>query len=175
MPNPTFSNSLILPENLPTLSDQIFNAIDPSYLKLIYIRLLVFVVFGILIGLLLFLIATETMPLLIYWIWGATVLLTSLWVGIISRISFPHRGYLIREKDIAYQRGLVSYKLTSIPFKRIQHVELIQGVLAKRMGLATIKVYTAGGSSDDLSIPGLSEETARQIREFLTDKISLDE
>jgi len=94
---------------------------------------------------------------------------------VISKLSFPYRGYLIREKDIAYQRGLINYKLTTIPYKRIQHVELNQGVLAKKMKLASIKVYTAGGSGDDLSIPGLPLETAKELRAYLTEIISADE
>ncbi|MFA6126171.1 MAG: PH domain-containing protein [Bacteroidales bacterium] len=170
-----FTNSVILPENLPVLEAAEFNPVDPKYLKILYINHLIF---GLIIGmsaLVLLFMLDEKIP-------GFTWLVSAgLFVGImvcsliITRLSFSKRGYLIREKDIAYQRGLIRYKLTSIPFNRIQHVELIQSVIAKRMDLATIKVYTAGSSSDDLEIPGLTLGAARQIREFLTGKISPDE
>jgi len=170
-----FSNSVILPENLPAIESVEFNPVDPKYLKILYINRLIIGVVVCLVLLVLFLPLRKEIP---GWVGWASA---GLWVAlmayslIIARLSFPKRGYLIRERDIAYQRGLIRYKLTSIPFTRIQHVELIQSLIAKRLDLATIKVYTAGSISDDLEIPGLPLEVATRIREFLTGKISPDE
>jgi membrane protein YdbS with pleckstrin-like domain len=170
-----FSNSVILPESLPAIELAAFNPIDPKYLKVLYFNYLIFTLAA---GLFLavFIIMPKEPPLGII-VWCITGLLAAFVTVslVIIKIAFPTRGYLIRERDIAYQRGLIRYKLTSIPFNRIQHVELIQSAIARRMGLATIKVYTAGSSSDDLVIPGLPLETATQVREFLTGKISPDE
>lgn len=170
-----FSNSIVAPENLPEVEIKEFNPIDRKYLKLIYIRQIIFLLIMGLSFVAFIMISDEETPRFIPWIFAGSIGLLFCYSFIITWLSFPYRGYLIREKDIAYKRGLLRFKLTSIPFKRIQHVELIQGVLAKRMNLASIKVYTAGGSSDDLSIPGLNVETARQIREFLTEKINADD
>ena len=170
-----FKNSIILPNNLPELKKEEFNLVDPKYLRLIYIRLAIFVLIMILLGVGFFFIAKSEIPPIAFFILAGVLLSIFTYAFIITRLSFPYRGYLIREKDIAYKRGLINFKLTSIPFKRIQHVELIQGILEKKMELASIKVYTAGGSTDDLSIPGLPLDTAQQIRSFLTDEISSDE
>ncbi len=170
-----FSNSVILPENLPAIEAAEFNPVDPKFLKILYIN---YSIMGVILGLSLlvfFLIIKAEVPEFILWISFGLFAGIMAWSLIIIRLSFSKRGYLIREKDIAYQRGLIRYKLTSIPFNRIQHVELIQTFIAKRMNLATIKVYTAGSSSDDLEIPGLPLGAASQIREFLTGKISPDE
>jgi len=170
-----FSNSVILPQNLPLIESAEFNPIDHKYLKILYINILIrAVIFG---GLLLGLsfIIKEDIPGFMIWIAAGLFVAILVYSLIITRLSFSRRGYLIRERDIAYQRGLISYRLTSIPFNRIQHVELIQTVIAKQMGLAKIKVYTAGSTADDLVIPGLPLEVAIQIREFLTGKISPDE
>jgi membrane protein YdbS with pleckstrin-like domain len=170
-----FSNSVILPESLPAIELAAFNPIDPKYLKLLYFNYLIATLFMGLLAAGFIIISKDGMPGIIPW--GAAGLVAAILAlsVVITRMSFPTRGYLIRERDIAYQRGLIRYKLTSIPFNRIQHVELIQSAIARRMGLATIKVYTAGSSSDDLVIPGLPLETATQVREFLTGKISPDE
>ncbi len=175
MISPDFTNNIITPSDLPKIDPDSFNPVDKKYLTLIYIRILISLVFmaSMLIGLIL--IADEEFPSLLFWITGALFLAIIIYSFIITKLSFPYRGYLIREKDIAYQRGLISYKLTSIPYKRIQHVELSQGPIAKRMKLGGIKVFTAGGSSDDLSIPGLPIETAKEIRAFLTEIISNNE
>ncbi|MFW6246478.1 MAG: PH domain-containing protein, partial [Tangfeifania sp.] len=71
-----------------------------------------------------------------------------------------------------FQRGLITYKVTSVPLNRIQHVEINQGVLAKILGLSSVNIYTAGGTSSDLSIPGLREEEAQKLKAFLSGKIS---
>jgi len=170
-----FSNSVILPENLPLIESAEFNPIDQKYLKILYINILIRTVAygGLLTGL--FFIIIPDIPGFIPWIAAGLFLAIIVYSLIITRLSFSRRGYLIRERDIAYRRGLISFRLTSIPFNRIQHVELIQTVIAKQMGLAKIKVYTAGSSADDLVIPGLPLDVAGQIREFLTGKISPDE
>jgi len=170
-----FSNSVILPDNLPAIEPEDFTPVDPRYLKLIYINHLIS---GVIIGLILlflFILLQNEVPGWVGWTSGGVFIGIIIYSLIISRLSFFKRGYLIRERDIAYQRGLIRYRLTSIPFNRIQHVELIQSLIAKRMGLARIKVYTAGSAADDLEIPGLPLEVASRIREFLTGKISPDE
>ena len=170
-----FSNSIIQPDNLPVLDVAEFNPIDPKYLKLIHIRLTITTVIMFLSGLGFGFLAKDEFPLFVLWIIGGFILIICIVLFVTTHLSFRYRGYLLREKDIAYKQGLIRFTHTSIPHNRIQHVELIQGLIAKKMNLATIKVYTAGGSSDDLSIPGLPVETARQIREFLTGKISSDD
>lgn len=170
-----FSNSIILPDNLPVLDVAEFNHIDPKYLKLIYIRMAIVCLLMLLAGLGFGFLVKDEFPMYALLIIVGFMLIVFIYSFVISRLSFPYRGYLIREKDIAYKQGLIRFTQTSIPYNRIQHVVLIQGVIAKQMNLATIKIFTAGGSSDDLSIHGLPIETARQIREFLTGKISSDD
>ena len=175
MQNLDFTNNIIAPENLPEIQPEDFNPVARKYLKLIYIRLAIitFIFAGAVTGF--SFIPREEFPLIAILIIGGFMLAIMIYSFIITTLSFPYRGYLIREKDIAYQRGLISYKLTTIPYKRIQHVELNQGILAKKMNLASIKVYTAGGSGDDLSIPGLPLDTAKELRAYLTEIISADE
>lgn len=170
-----FSNSVIPPKNLPLIEPEKFNPIDPRYLKLIYIRMTITSLFFLLAGLFFYEISKDEFPVFAYWVMGGFFFLIIIYAFIINKLSFKCRGYLIREKDIAYQRGLIQYKLTSIPFIRMQHIELSQGIFEKRMNIATIEVYTAGGTADDLKIRGLPLETAKQIRAFLTDQISSDE
>ncbi len=173
--NPDFTNSIILPENLPQLEGTGFNPVDRKYIWILYIRYMIWTAVLIPVAWIFPVILKEKTPDFLIWALVGLLVIIMIASMVVTKIGFRYRGYLIREKDIAYKRGLIRYKLTSIPFNRIQHVELNQGVLAKRMGLATIKVYTAGSSSDDLEIPGLPIETAGQIREFLTGNISADE
>ncbi|WP_373056104.1 PH domain-containing protein [Zunongwangia sp. H14] len=84
-------------------------------------------------------------------------------------------GYCLREKDIIYRRGYIITKTTVISFNRIQHVSISRGILDKLFKIATLKIFTAGGSGSDISIPGLKPELARNLKEALVRKISEDD
>ncbi|MEM7514006.1 MAG: PH domain-containing protein, partial [Bacteroidota bacterium] len=91
--------------------------------------------------------------------------------GVVVYKGFPFKGYAIREYDVSYTSGWLWKNLISVPFNRIQHVSMGQGFIEKGFNLAHIKVYTAGGSSSDLSIPGLRPDDANRLKEFITNKI----
>lgn len=84
-------------------------------------------------------------------------------------------GYAIREHDLLYRRGYLVTKLTAIPFNRIQHVEVSQNILDKLFKIASLNVYTAGGSGSDISIPGLSPEMANTLKDRISQKVGNDE
>lgn len=77
------------------------------------------------------------------------------------------KGVALRTHDIAYQSGLHWRKIVILPFNRVQHVEVSSGPLQRKFGLATLKFFTAGGSSVDLKVDGLKRERAEQIRTFV--------
>jgi len=167
-----FTNSVVLPGNLPEIEPEKFTGLNRKYLTVLYARILI--VFLILAGGLIAFVslADETVPgKFIYLIAGAILLIIS-YSAVITTLGFPKKGYLIREKDVSFQRGLITYKVTSVPLNRIQHVEVNQGVLGKILQLSSVKIYTAGGTSSDLTIPGLSEPEARKMKAFLSGKIS---
>lgn len=81
---------------------------------------------------------------------------------------FLIRGYALREHDISYKHGFFRFSLTTVPFNRIQHSEISHGPIARLFRLATLKIYTAGGSSSDLKIAGLDPENAKKLRDYIT-------
>ena len=167
-----FTNSILLPENLPEIESNTFIRLERKYLKIMFIRILIFffLMSGILITILYL---AEEIPIrLISILAGSVIILITVFSFVISVLEFPRKGYLVREQDISFQRGLITYKLTTVSFNRIQHVEVNQGILEKIFGLSSVKVYTAGGSASDLSIPGLPAADAQKLKAFLSDKIS---
>ncbi len=81
-------------------------------------------------------------------------------------------GYGIRERDIVFRRGFLYERTTVVPFNRIQHVSTRRSLLDKMLGLSTLKVFTAGGSGSDIAIPGLLPETAVNLKEALSARMS---
>ena len=86
-------------------------------------------------------------------------------------ISVPRKGYAIRDKDILYKSGVFWHTVTAIPFNRIQHVEKSSTPLERRFAVATLQLFTAGGSGGDLKIHGLSADNAEKLRKFILDKV----
>ena len=111
---------------------------------------------------------TQILPLLLI---PLVPLLLSI---IISRLVIKKsqiKAVALREFDIAYRSGLFWRKTVIVAFNRIQHVEVSTGPLQRRFGLASIKLFTAGGSSVDLRIDGLTAGRAEQMRTFIAEKI----
>lgn len=80
--------------------------------------------------------------------------------------SFEHIYYRfeIREHDIIVQNGVFFRKWSSIPLHRIQHVDTHQGPLQRIIGLVTLQIYTAAGSTFDGAIPGLKPDRAQELQ-----------
>lgn len=167
-----FSNSVLLPESLPEVLQEDFNRLNSNYLKIIYIRIAIITLLlgGGLIAFLTF--SDEEIPYLMLAAIIAVPAVLIVYSVIISNLGFPKKGYLLREKDISYKRGLIFYKQISVTFNRVQHVEVSQGILAKMFGLSSVKIFTAGGSASDLSIPGLLTGDAQKLKAFISEKIS---
>lgn len=95
----------------------------------------------------------------------ATALL--IWPG----FSIPRQGYVLRDKDILFRKGVVWRSVTAVPFNRIQHVESSNTPLDRKYDLATLQLFTAGGSSGDLKIEGLEKDVAENLRIFILGKV----
>lgn len=167
-----FSNSVIIPGDLPEIKQELFNVLDKNYLKILLIRTVLFalILIGAFVAFLFF--SEEELPNFVLILIISAIVLLIVWSATVTVLGFPRKGYLLRENDISFKKGLIAFKQTSVPFNRIQHVEVNQGILAKVLKLSSVKIYTAGGTSSDLSIPGLPVETAHKLKAFLSEKIS---
>lgn len=83
--------------------------------------------------------------------------------------------YLLREQDINLQRGFLFWKLVSVSHNRIQHLEVRQGPIQRRFGLAELIIYTAGTQGSDLKIPGLTLAKAQQLKSQLLNNINVED
>lgn len=167
-----FTNSVLLPENLPEIEAKTFNPLDKKLLKIFFIRIAIFFVIFAGAFAAFLIISDENIPAIAIIIISSILAIFLIYSITITLLGFPRKGYLVREKDISFQKGIITYKLTTVPFNRIQHVEVNQGVLAKLFKLSSLKLFTAGGNASDLSIPGLPQEVAQNLKAFLSEKIS---
>ena len=167
-----FSNSQIDINSIPSLQEVSLNRISNQYLKIILINKLTF--FGIFYSILFagkwFIDDDEFQNVIPY----ALLILTIIFVMniVISVLAFKKRKYALRERDIIYSKGLIVNSTTTVPIKRIQHIEEVRSWLARQFGLATLKIFTAGESGSDLSIQGLPAKEAKRIHDYISERVN---
>lgn len=169
-----FENLPVDADELPKLAQVDFHPIEKKYLR---VSLIISTIFWtiLLIGWLALSLFSDLKdePLALPIGVGVVVLLAALSMTITVK-GFKKKKYALRQRDIIYTKGLLWRVRTSIPFNRIQHAELKQGPLDRMYGLHSLKIYTAGGQSSDLVIPGLLEKKALSIKDFILGKTAQD-
>ena len=90
-------------------------------------------------------------------------------------VDVPRRGYAVRDKDIVYRAGVFWRSVKVVPFNRVQHATTGSGPLERRFGLATLTIFTAGGSGGDLRIAGLGEDLAERLRVYVVSRLGAAE
>ena len=166
-----FTNEPIEIEMLPKFQEVRLNTPDPRFFRVIVINILILLIFSAIgLSLLLFF-NVHVRPYGLYVIGG--LMLLFLLIFLLYKASFKKRGYALREKDIIYKSGIIAETTTIVPLNRIQHVALDEGLFSRIYKLATLQIYTAGGSSGHMHIAGIPLEQARAIKEALLKKLDL--
>lgn len=164
-----FTNETIDTTQLPKFESVVFTALHPNYWKVTLVSLcLVFVVLWVAIG---FLVSadpkfSENIPEFLI----GGVLLTLLTL-ILSRIAFRKKGFAFRNHDVLYRNGIIATNTIVIPYNRVQHVSLHEGIVSRWFGLAKVEIFTAGGKDSDIEIPGIEKSQAENIQQLLMGKI----
>ncbi len=90
-----------------------------------------------------------------------------------TRVSFGFWGYLVRDKDLTVSHGVFNRTVTSVSFNRVQHASVNSGPLERWLGLATLRVYTAGGVGADVTIEGLPQADAAALQRLILANVAL--
>lgn len=69
----------------------------------------------------------------------------------------------IGDHALRLRHGVVTRRESTIPFHRVQHIDLAAGPLERRLGLTTLVLRTASASSDS-TIPGIDAADAEGLR-----------
>jgi uncharacterized protein len=80
---------------------------------------------------------------------------------------YKYWGYSSTDNRLRITRGHWLHSDTIVPFGRIQHIDVDQGPIQRRYGLATLSVHTAGNHNSTVSLPGLLHADALAMRETI--------
>lgn len=164
-----FTNETIDTTQLPKFEEVEFSVLHPSYWKVTLLSLAVFfLIIGLGTGLLLYF--NDELISFVSEI-GIVYVFLILFVLFFSRISFKKKGFAFRNHDVLFRYGIIATNTIVIPYNRVQHVALHEGLISRFFGLAKIEIFTAGGRSSDIEIPGIAKDHAENIKQLLMGKI----
>jgi putative membrane protein len=74
-------------------------------------------------------------------------------------------SYRITPKQIVIQKGVLKRQNRSIPIERVQNVQIEQNLVARVLGVAKVKIETAGSSATEGSLEYVGLSDAHEIRQ----------
>lgn len=77
-------------------------------------------------------------------------------------------GYVLREDDLLFRRGILFERIVAVPYGRLQLVDVTRGPLLRALGLSTLKFVTASAATG-VNLPGLREAEAERLRDRLVE------
>ncbi len=97
---------------------------------------------------------------------------------IIARLTYHFYRYELTNDEYRAERGIIWKRYISIPYERIQNVDIYRGIICRLLGLSDLQIHTAGYGATGTSkigsegrLPGLSCKDAEELRNKLMKKI----
>lgn len=98
---------------------------------------------------------------------------------IFAKLAYRFWGYQLADESFKKEQGIIWKKYASIPYERIQNIDIHRGILERFLGLSSLHIQTAGASAvvygrgrisgvgSEGYLPGLGREVAEQLRDEL--------
>jgi membrane protein YdbS with pleckstrin-like domain len=119
---------------------------------------------------LLLVLAVAVVFFLLHLWWLAGIVSAVAIVAVVNLALAPRRvrsiGYLLREDDLLFRRGIMWQRFVAVPYGRMQLVDINRGPIARALGLSELKFVTAAAAAG-VTIPGLPEVEAEELRDSL--------
>ncbi len=166
-----YENPFIPYQEIPKYAQVSLHPVELSYKKVLYISwMIAYTILFVILTTLFILIKPLQINWLIALVAAALLLVISVTIASIE-IGFKNKAWALREKDIQFKKGWLFQTTYIIPFNKVQHCELVSGPIGRKYGLASIKINTASSNNIDISIRGLKQETAEQLKAFIMEKL----
>ena len=103
-----------------------------------------------------------------------TIILCSAFAYFWAELTYQNWKYELAEEGFKKESGVIWKKYVTIPYDRIQNVDIYRGLISRVIGLSDLQVQTAGfssmgqyGAGAEGRLPGLSATQAEEIRDQL--------
>ena len=117
------------------------------------------------------LVAAASIPVLVSGLTALWLIPAGILVIMVLVLAFTPRrvraiGYQLRDDDLLFRRGLLFQRFVSVPYGRMQLVDITRGPVSRVLGLSDLHFVTAAASSG-VMIPGLLVADAEELRDKL--------
>ncbi len=163
----SFSNPVVDLSDLPQLEDDRFVPVERSYFWLRIGLVLGVAVIAVVAAVVVVsfvavsLTATELAAAGLIMVVGVVATSIGQWLEV-SRM-----GFLLREHDFSFRRGVLRTTVTTIPFSRVQNVTIDRGPIMRLLGLASLRLHSAGGT---LHVTGIRFDSAEELKSYIVDR-----
>lgn len=163
-----FTNHTVDVSCLPRLEAEQFVPLDPNFLKskLVADALTAAVIVAIAAVITVAFVGTD-LPIGIPAAVAAVLLVLVVVAAVLQTVSVRHLGYLAREHDLSFRRGVISRQSHTIPYNRVQDVGIDRGPVERLFGLATLRIRSAGGT---IGVEGLGVAEAEKLKKLVVSR-----
>jgi len=111
--------------------------------------------------------------------WGIINIALLILLYVWARWTYFFYRYELSENGLKIEKGVIWKRYVTIPYDRIQNVDIRRGVWARILGLSDVQVQTAGGGGPygtygvfaEGRLPGLAQGEAERLRGELVDRV----
>jgi membrane protein YdbS with pleckstrin-like domain len=97
------------------------------------------------------------------WLGVLAVLLLAAWAAWVIHRQVGAISWVELDEEIVIRKGRLFRSLVSVPYGRLQYVDIQSGPMARAFGIASCEIHTASPESGG-SLPGLPTEEAEALR-----------
>ena len=167
----TFSNVPVAIDDLPDFAEIQYLELEPGYARLVLAVTLVVEAFIFVAAMTVWFLAVG-LEAGAAGVTNGMVIAVALFAVMVLIAAYTFKsarviGYAVREHDLMRRSGIFFHKEVVQPLRRVQHVEVNRGPLEKRLGLASISLFSAGSGKATFTIPGLKLITAVRLRRYV--------
>ncbi len=103
-------------------------------------------------------------------IWGVFVLVGLVAVGLWEMAYVKRYEYRVTRDTFDIDSGVFSRREREIPFERIQNVDVAQNVFQRALGIAEVRLETAGGGDSEARLRYVSRPEATRLQELVSER-----
>ncbi|HEY1041251.1 MAG TPA: PH domain-containing protein [Candidatus Paceibacterota bacterium] len=114
----------------------------------------------------------ETSLKVFNWLWLIVPVFFALCYGW-AKLTYRFYRYELLDSGFRKESGVIYKKYVTIPYDRIQNVDINRGILARILGLSDLNIQTAGmgaatiGGGAEGRLPAVSKEDGEKLRDEL--------
>lgn len=106
----------------------------------------------------------------------AAIIIAALLAWLFSWLTFINYHYELTDQGFRKESGVIWKRYITIPYSRIQNVDIHRGVFARLLGSSDIQIHTACHNTNTAvsegRLPALSEADAETMRDELVRRIT---